>query len=269
MREACRGARLFFTSDAGGVLALAPGRLEAQPDWFAELDEASQAEALLAEDLGEFTGARLFLRKPAVYKACAAALMSGELGGVKRIAKVLRISVNTVRAVRDREGISIDTLREKTQRALACATLDLAERFAEESHELKLSQAAVPLGIIAEKMELLGGRATQRVEKVAVAPIEDFNDYIAKLPSAHPAGMGLGGETPGQKEAAGEVGKLGAQGVSDLQSLVLPASVSVGSAIDTAGDTAATVAADDTQGGRGSLSEPPLSPSQLIPSPTT
>lgn len=269
MREACRGARLFFASDAGGVLALAPGRLEAQPDWFAELDEKAQQEALLAEDRGEFSGARLFLRRPAVYKACAAALMSGELGGVKRIAKALGVSVNTVRAVRDREGFSVDTIREKTQRALACATLDLAERFAEESHDLKLSQAAVPLGIIAEKMELLGGRATQRVEKVAVAPIEDFNAYIAKLPSARPAGMGLGAGTTAQKEAVGEVGKLGAQGVSDLQSLVLPDSVPVEAVIDTAGDTAAPVATDDTQGGRGSLSEPPLSPSQLIPPPTT
>lgn len=269
MREACRGARLFFASDAGGVLALAPGRLESQPDWFEELDEKTQQEALLAEERGEFSGARLFLRKPAVYKACAAALMSGELGGVKRIAKALGVSVNTVRAVRDREGISVDTLREKIAKTALCTALDMLERMRDESHEMPVGQLAVPFGIVAEKAELYGGRATQRVETVTIAPIEDFNDYIAKLPSAHPAGMGLGAGTPGQKEAAGEVSKLGAPGVSDSQSLVLPCSEPVVGAIDTASDTALPVAADDPQGGRGSLSEPPLSPSQLIPPPPT
>ena len=267
-QRALRGRALFFAPDDGRVQALAPGRLECQPDWFAELDEPTRQEVLLAEERGEFTGARLFFSKPAIYKACVAALGSGELGGVKRIAKALRISVNTVRAVRDREGFAVDTLREKAQRALACAALDIAERFAEESHELKIGQAAVPLGIIVEKMELLAGRATSRVEVVEVSPIESFNDYIAGLKSAKGAGMGLGAGDSPQKETGADGD---ADAARDGQSLVLPAVVSVEVGDDTAIDTASTAPAPasvaDTQGGRGSLSEPPLSPSQFIPSP--
>jgi hypothetical protein len=114
-----------------------------------------------------------------------------------------------VRAVRRREGTTIDQFRAKTVDALAEFVGDAAERFRDESDKMPLDKLAVPLGIAVEKLELLRGNATSRVELVAVPPADAFARYIEGLPA-----MGLGAEEPVQIAVESGI----AEALSDMQS---------------------------------------------------
>ncbi len=258
------GPAASFFSDGVRAPAL-PSLIEAElvekgRDFFSELDPAAQDAVIAREQRGEFTGERLFLQRRGVYDAIVRLLGEGRLG-VKAIGSTLGVSVNTVRAVRDREPGAVDTQRAKTVKHLADFVELAAGRLADEAGEMPLGQLAVPLGIAVEKMQLLTGGATARVEIVEVPPVDAFNDYIAGLPTV----TGLGTGERRQKGAAdpGAGGDRAAGG--DERSLVSGASEPVGCADAT---PLATLPADPAetasgaQGGRGSLkaTPPPTSP---------
>ncbi len=184
---------LFFAADTGERVQTSA--LASQPFLFSA-DAGLQERQALLERSGEFTGDRFFLQRPADYAAVVQLLASRV--GVKSIAKMVGCSVNTVRAVRRREGISVDTLREKTVAALAEFVADASERLRDEVQELPVAALAVPLGIATEKLQLLNGGATARVEVLQVAPVDAFAAYIESLPTA----MGSGAEESRQKASA-------------------------------------------------------------------
>lgn len=172
----------------------------AAPSFFAEL-----------EAKGEFTGERLFQQRPDTYKAVVVLL--GQRLGVIRIGGLLGVSPNTVMAVRDREGATIDLVKEHMANianqgaTLASEAILIAlNQRAKDAHLLgikDLKELAVVYGILVQNGQLLAGQPTARVElSAAQKPSEhdDFNRYISGLPTVQTTGLTV--ETSGQKEAA-------------------------------------------------------------------
>lgn len=181
-------------------------QVAAAPPLFSEevLDALTSAEAR-----GEYTGERLFSQRPDIYRATVELLGQGV--GVRQIARTLRVSHNTIAAVRRREGDTVDTLKEQTVQALARFVGAASERLLEEVHTIKLEALPVALGIATEKLLLLTGQATQRVAHVDEAPqVPAFADWLTErradaieipaevAPKEGPA-MGYLGESCGQR----------------------------------------------------------------------
>jgi len=138
------------------------------------------------EAAGTFTGERLYAQKPNVYHAICKGL--AERIGIRAIARAYKVSPNTIYAVMEREGVTIDTLKEQAIRDLRLGVAIGAERMRELflDGDMKPGELAVALGISIEKLLLLCGEATSRVEVSHAAPAHaSLNDYLASLPLAN------------------------------------------------------------------------------------
>ena len=163
-----------------------------------------------AEKKGEYTGERLKERKPEIYRACVSLLAQGAT--YLSIAKLLKVSVNTVAGVKEREQISIESEKRTLASSFRLASGLAAERAIElmsdeeRSKSIPLNQLAIASGIFTEKAELLSGGATSRVDWVQPAPaVDDFNSYLdglrAKAVEAEVSTVDLGGsDRPGGGE---------------------------------------------------------------------
>ena len=177
---------------------------------------------------GEFTGERLFLQKPEVYRGIVALLAHG--WGTQKIADTLEVSKNTVKAVRAREGTTLDAVKARISAEafdLGADALEAAKIIVEEVMSNPIKRRALSLkdakdlavvgGVALQNGQLLSGAPTSRVEVTELpTPEHDaFNAYLAGLkklpPTIDPAkvidlpadpAMGLSGETRGQKEGA-------------------------------------------------------------------
>ena len=188
------------------LIARQAAQVAAAPPLFSEdvLESLTSAEAR-----GEYTGERLFSQRPDIYRATVELLGQGV--GVRQIARTLRVSHNTIAAVRHREGATVDTLKEQTVQALARFVGAASERLLEEVHNIKLEALPVALGIATEKLLLLTGQATQRVAHVDEAPqVPAFADWLterradaieigAEVSSKEGAAMGYLGGDRGQR----------------------------------------------------------------------
>jgi hypothetical protein len=165
-----------------------------------------------AEARGEFTGERLFSQRPDIYRAVVELLGQGV--GVRQIARTLRVSHNTIAAVRHREGATVDTLKEQTIATLARFVGAASERLLEEVQTIKLESLPVALGIAAEKLLLLSGQATQRIAHVDEAPqVPAFAAWLSEKRAdaveieSETVSMGFSGRERGQRaSAAAEAG---------------------------------------------------------------
>jgi hypothetical protein len=174
------------------------------PPLFSEevLDALASAEAR-----GDFTGERLFSQRPDIYRAVVELLGQGV--GVRQIARTLRVSHNTIAAVRHREGQTVDTLKEQTIATLARFVGAASERLLEEVQTIKLESLPVALGIAAEKLLLLSGQATQRIAHVDEAPqVPAFAAWLQEKKAdaveieSETVSMGFSGPERGQRASA-------------------------------------------------------------------
>lgn len=153
---------------------------------------------------GCYTGERLFAHAPKVYAAimkCLAAKVP-----VKKTAQLLGVHIKTVMGVRDREGKTIATQKERLSEQMfdisgltAELIAEKLERLGAESlHAKDLKDLAVLLGITTEKGLLLGGEATSLLEiKVEKPGHDDYLDRIRTIEAE--AGTGCGGGKPDTK----------------------------------------------------------------------
>jgi hypothetical protein len=237
--------------------------------------EELSAEKL--EGVGEFTGERLLARRPDAYQAIIR--MSAEGLSISAQARALGVSRNTVCAVRDREGFSIEQDKKDLLRDVRRAARLSVERAIELVPCIQNAKdAAIVAAVMVDKMQLLSGEATSRVEKVEVSQ-DKLSEMLASLPVLEaevlpvtgPSGSGSGQKGP--DESGGLDGSGGAAGlVSDLQSEVLGEFVDRMQGAGTTSGTACAVepveveaVAVDQEGGRGSgFSEaPPMTPTDL------
>ena len=164
-----------------------------------------------AERRGEYTGDRLFEQKPQVYQTIVYCLAEGL--GMIRIGKLLKVSPNTVMAVRDREGEAVDIEKGRLANLYRRGARLAGERIVEDllddeqARKIPANQKAVIVGILTEKSELLSGGATSRVAHSPAEPSnEDFDAYLASLRRVRAVGgegMKIEGEKKEQKGLAG------------------------------------------------------------------
>lgn len=228
------------------------------------------------EAAGEFTGERLLARRPEAYRAVVS--MAAEGLSISATARALSVSRNTVTAVREREGISIEQEKKELLRDVRRAARLSVERAIELVPSINSAKdAAIVAAVMVDKMQLLSGEATARIEKVEVSQ-DKLSEMLASLPvlEAEVVPTGLHGSGSGQKGPDGS-GRLDGTGsaaglVSDLQSEVLGA---FADRIQGAGTTSGTgcgvepveveAVAVDQEGGRGSgfSDPPPITPTDL------
>ena len=163
--------------------------------------EIEVAEKQLAE-AGEFTGERLFRDRPEVYQEIIR--LYAEKQGIRMIARICKVSVNTVYAVLEREPAAVETAKKRIINNLRKAAEIGSERMPEVMQELAADKLAVPLAITLDKLQLLTGEPTARVEKVEIRP-DQVRMFLEQLPVIEAElieddrSTGIGGETDGQK----------------------------------------------------------------------
>jgi hypothetical protein len=185
-------------------LIQAAAQAEAAAPALSFFSEVEEAEKRLAE-AGEFTGERLFRDRPGIYAAVVR--MAAEGLSISATARALGVSRNTVCAVRDREGISIEQEKKEVIKLLQKGMRLGAERTIELLPETKSARdAALVTAIMTDKHQLLMGEATARVERVEIRP-DQVRAYVDSLPVIEAELVdevltGLSGGTAGQKAAA-------------------------------------------------------------------
>jgi len=166
-------------------------------------DVQEEAEKSLAA-AGEFTGERLHRDRPAIYAAAVRMIAEGQ--SISAAARALGISRNTVCAVRDREGVSVEQEKKELLRDLRRASRLGVEKVIELLPETRAAKdAAIVAAVMVDKMQLLGGEATSRVERVDVKP-DQVKAYLDALPVLDAEvieviSTGVPGETLGQRPA--------------------------------------------------------------------
>jgi len=249
----------------------------AAPFLFAEAEIG--AEKL--EVTGEFSGERLLARRPEVYRAICR--MSAEGLSMSAMARALGVSRNTVAAVQEREGISIEQHKKELLRNVRTAARLSVERVVELVPTINNAKdAAIVAAVMVDKLQLLSGEATSRVEKVEVSQ-DKLSEMLASLPVLEAEVLpvtGPHGSASGQKgpDALGlpGAGSVGAEGLIDIGSTdsgaICLMNAEAGATLrgHMAEDAAVEpVEADarpvDQEGGRGSgFSEaPPMTPTDL------
>lgn len=200
------------------------------------LFDFSEEDVLEFERKGVTTGERLFQQRPKVYKAVVAALAEGTIG-IRAICRAFNVHPNTVHAVMDREKISIETLKTQTINNLRKVAALGSERLMELVNDgsVKPGELAILLGVTVDKLQLLQGEATSRVEHVQAPSHDDINSYIDSLPSANAVEItGSGGE---KNDLKGGENKGLENGLLDIKSIVYPHSSLLMRSNDTAFDT--------------------------------
>lgn len=136
----------------------------AAPFLFSEF-QANAEERL--NTLGEFSGDRLFDQRPEVYRAVVSMLAEGI--GTTTIAKACQVSPNTIYAVRNREGITIESERKELLKNLRQAAKLSVEKTLDLLPSIKSAKdAAITAAVMIDKLQLLSGEATSRIERVEV-----------------------------------------------------------------------------------------------------
>lgn len=184
------------------------------------------AVAGAAPDRREFTGERLFRERPDVYGAIVQAHANGL--SQRQIARALRVSTNTVAAVVEREPGAVEAHKQRTISGLRRFVGATIERMLEDLDRMPLQSLPVALGVAVDKLQLLTGEATQRVERVEVREdkVRAFIDSLpvieAEVLEIAPAETGVAGGTDGQKGSGVVTGLEGGLSCdADCQSGVL------------------------------------------------
>ena len=262
--------RLFYFFMEFTPLMKVDASESAAPFLFAEADlEFEKVEAL-----GEFTGERLVARRPETYRAIVRMLAEGLSGS--SIARACQVSRNTVAAVREREGYSIEQSKKELLATIRRGSQIAAERVVELlPHIQNAKDAAITLAVLVDKAQLLSGEATSRVEKVEVNQ-DKLSELLASLPVLEaevvqvtgPSGSGSEQKGPDGSGGLDASGCLG-EPVSDTESEVSAYAGGLRVATLDATWDAEPVEADarpvDQEGGRGSgfLDTPPMTPTDL------
>jgi hypothetical protein len=192
--------------------------------------EELSAEKL--EGVGEFTGERLLARRPDAYQAIIR--MSAEGLSISAQARALGVSRNTVCAVRDREGFSIEQDKKDLLRDVRRAARLSVERAIELVPSITSAKdAAIVAAVMVDKMQLLSGEATARVERVEVSQ-DKLAEMLASLPVLEAEVLPLTGpsdDAPEQKGTAALPGVMPAGLGSDSLSEGLASFTDRGSAM--------------------------------------
>jgi hypothetical protein len=101
---------------------------------------------------------------------------------IRTICKECHVSDHTVRSVADREQISIATVKKEVLSNITHGLRLASERVIEIMPDASAKDAVLGVGILTEKMQLLSGEATMRVEEPKRVDIfADFSEFLKNL----------------------------------------------------------------------------------------
>ena len=166
----------------------------------------SQSEPEQSKPRGRFTGERLLRERPRVYRKVVELLAEPGMS-INQITKLCRVSEHTVRALRDREAISIAERKQRLASIFGNVAEMAAERMEELAGQASLRDAGTTAGIATDKLLALSSdpQASQQhlhVHLQRVDLFKQFNDWVRKLDngasSIHSATKSLpSGQDPG------------------------------------------------------------------------
>lgn len=148
----------------------------------------------VAESAGRFTGDRIFSTNPKLYWVIVKLLARAV--PYREISDLCSVSVNTVCGVAAREGIPIETLRERIARLgldVAALTLEaVRDILADPAMRLKLTAKDLMIchGIAFSNAQLASGGATSRLEHTAPGKPghEDYEAFVREAVNVTPTG---------------------------------------------------------------------------------
>jgi hypothetical protein len=130
----------------------------------------SQSESEQFKPRGRFTGERLLRERPRVYRKVGELLAEPGMS-INQITKLCRVSEHTVRAVREREAISIAERKQRLMSIFANVAELGAERMEELAGKASLRDAGTTAGIATDKLLALIGQTPPSVG-VVIMPSE-------------------------------------------------------------------------------------------------
>jgi hypothetical protein len=165
-------------------------RLNVQANMIGARNGQSQSEPEQSKQKGRFTGERLLRERPRVYRKVMELLAEPGMS-IKQITKLCRVSKHTVRAVRDREAVSIAERKQRLMSIFGNAAEMAAERMEELAGTASLRDAGTTAGIATDKLLALSShplsQANQQhlhVHLQKVDLIGQWNEMISKLSSS-------------------------------------------------------------------------------------
>jgi hypothetical protein len=135
---------------------------------------------------GRFTGERLLRERPRVYRKVVELLAEPGVS-INQITKLCRVSEHTVRALQDREAISIAERKQRLMSIFGNVAEIAAERMEELAGTASLRDAGMTAGIATDKLlalsndPLLQGNNHLHVHLEKVDVMTGFNEMLAKL----------------------------------------------------------------------------------------
>jgi hypothetical protein len=150
----------------------------------------SQSERQESKPRGRFTGERLLRERPRVYRKVVELLAEPGMS-INQITKLCQVSEHTVRALREREAISIAERKQRLMSIFANVAEMAAERMEELAGQATLRDAGITAGIATDKLLALGSdpfsQANQQYLHVHLQPVDligQWNEMISKLSSS-------------------------------------------------------------------------------------
>ncbi len=111
----------------------------------------SQSEPEQSKPKGRFTGERLLRERPRVYRKIVELLAEPGMS-INQITKLCRVSEHTVRAVRNREAVSIAERKQRLMSIFGNIAELAAERMEELAGQASLRDAGTTAGIATDKL---------------------------------------------------------------------------------------------------------------------
>ena len=134
---------------------------------------------------GRFTGERLLRERPRVYRKVVELLAEPGMS-INQITKLCRVSEHTVRAVREREAVSIAERKQRLTSIFGNVAEISAERMEELAGQATLRDAGITAGIATDKLLALSGdpQVNQQHLHVHLQPVDvigQFNEMVSRL----------------------------------------------------------------------------------------
>jgi hypothetical protein len=111
----------------------------------------TESERERSKPKGRFTGERLLRERPRVYRKVVELLAEPGMS-INQITKLCRVSEHTVRAVRDREAVSIAERKQRLTSIFGNIAEIAAERMEELAGTASLRDAGITAGIATDKL---------------------------------------------------------------------------------------------------------------------
>lgn len=155
---------------------------------------------------GRFTGERLLRERPRVYRRVVELLAEPDMS-INQITKLCRVSEHTVRAVRDREAISIAERKQRLMSIFGNVAEIAAQRMEELAGQASLRDAGTTAGIATDKLLALSSdpQANQQHLHVHLQPVDligQWNNFLASLGSANAHALPSGQDPEATEPAA-------------------------------------------------------------------